>query len=85
MLEGLHDARRGAGFSCQLGDADHRRPLAILSNLASRCKALHVVGTKFQHAVKNESSFSVYHGLLPKTCPCKHRHQHMKGTTGSGT
>ena len=72
MLEGFCDARRGAGFSCQLGNADHRHPLAILSNLASCCDALHMWWPKFQHVVKNECSFLEYQGPLPNTCPCKH-------------
>ena len=79
MLEGLYDARRGAGFSCQLGDADHKRLLPILSNLAS-CYNACEVRTKFapwlpkssqepkvrQHVAFGSEGFRVlWHGSHP--------------------
>ena len=45
----------------------------------------HMVWSKFQQVVKNDCSFLECHGPLLKTCPCKHRHQSMKGTAESGT
>ena len=33
-LHGVSDACRGAGFTCQLGHAEFRRPVGILTNIA---------------------------------------------------
>ena len=41
-LEGLHEARRGAGFLCQLAGADVKRPLGIFSNLPDLQQVLRV-------------------------------------------
>ena len=34
VLESVHDVRRGAGFLCQLANAEAKRPLGILTTLA---------------------------------------------------
>ena len=40
-LEGLDDAHRGAGFSCQLGNAEQGHATGVLSNLSSVSLLLH--------------------------------------------
>ena len=41
-LEGLDDAHRGAGFSCQLGNAEQGHATGVLSNLSSVSLLLHM-------------------------------------------
>ena len=40
-LEGVGDAHRGAGFSCQLGNAEQGHATGVLSNLSSVSLLLH--------------------------------------------
>ena len=68
-LEGLDDAHRGAGFSCQLGNAEQRHAKGVLSNLSSISLSLHREWSQLQQ-VHDEASDLIYRGLLPKTCPC---------------
>ena len=44
VLECDHDARRGAGFLCQLAHAEQKRPLGILTTLAALQSDLRYVG-----------------------------------------
>ena len=76
-LEGLHEARRGAGFLCQLAGADQRRPLGILCNLPALHKNL-ILGWP---AFSQVQEFLEYTGPLPKVCPCKVPHIPMVGVT----
>ena len=41
-LDGLHEARRGAGFLCQLAGVERRRPLGILCNLPALQQELYL-------------------------------------------
>ena len=73
-LEGLHEARRGAGFLCQLAGADQRRPLGILCNLPALYQDLLLGWPVF-------SQVQEYAGPLPKACPCKIPHSPMVGVS----
>ena len=74
-LEGLHEARRGAGFLCQLAGADLKRPLGIFSNLPALQRGLRLGWPHFSH----DKGLLVYSGPLPRTCPCKSAHPRMLG------
>ena len=76
-LEGLHEARRGAGFLCQLAGADQKRPLGIFSNLPSLQQDLQPGWPVFSQ----NKELLVYKGPLPKTCSCKSAHLPMIGVT----
>ena len=52
LLEGLNDAKRGAGFSCQLAKADQQLPLGIFSNLTSLQKDTCTGWPQFSQAEK---------------------------------
>ena len=42
LLEGVGEARQGAGFRCQLARAEQRRPFGILFNITAPQDKLHV-------------------------------------------
>ena len=76
-LEGFHEARRGAGFLCQLAGADQRRLLGIFSNLPSLQQDLQPGWPVFSQ----NKELLVYKGPLPKACSCKSAHLLMIGVT----
>ena len=67
-LEGLDGAHRGAGFSCQLGNAEQGLATGVLSNLSSVYLFLHRVWPQLQQ-VLDAVSVLIYRGPLPETCP----------------
>ena len=72
-LEGLDDAHRGAGFSCQLGNAEQGHATGVLSNLSSVSLLLHRGWPQLQQ-VHDGVLDLVYRGPLPNTCPCTAQH-----------
>ena len=71
-LEGLGGAHRGAGFSCQLGNAEQGLA-TVLSNLSSVSLLLHR-GWPQPQQVHDGVSDLLHRGPLPKTCPCTAQH-----------
>ena len=75
VLECDHDARRGAGFLCQLAHAEQKRPLGILTTLRSASfGSLHGMAQVFLD--RNELR---YVGPLPRDCGCPTQHSPMVG------
>ena len=72
-LEGLDDAHRGAGCSCQLGLAEQGLTTGILSNLSSASSVLYRGWPQLQPTSAATSSL-VYRGPLQKTCSCTTQH-----------
>ena len=72
-LEGLDDAHRGAGCSCQLGFAVQGLTTGILSNLSSASSVLYRGWPQLQPTSAATSSL-VYRGPLQKTCSCTSQH-----------
>ena len=75
LLEGLHEARRGASFLCQLSSVDQCRPLGILSDLPALQSSLHLGWPQFT----SHSSELVYGGPLPQSCGCATPHTALSG------
>ena len=75
VLECDHDARRGAGFLCQLAHAEQKRPLGILTTLAALHSDLCVGWSKF---VLDQNELR-YVGPLPRDCGCPTQHSPMVG------
>ena len=67
-LQGLDGAHRGAGFSCQLGNAEQGLAAGVLSNLSSVSLFLHREWPQLQQ-VHDEVSVLIYRGPLPESCP----------------
>ena len=65
-LHGINDACRGAGFPCQLGHAKFRRPVGVLTNIASLFDKLYR-GWPLLSQCDNDLK---YRGSLPNHCPC---------------
>ena len=75
VLESVHDVRRGAGFLCQLANAEAKRPLGILTTLAKLQTELCVGWPRFEiHA-----EILHYVGPLPRDCGCPNQHSPMIG------
>ena len=72
-LEGLDDAHRGAGCSCQLRFAEQGLTTGILSNLSSASSVLYRGWPQLQ-PISAAASSLVYRGPLQKTCPCTTQH-----------
>ena len=72
-LEGLDDAHRGAGCSCQLGSAEQGLTTGILSNLSSAFSVLYRGWPQSQPTSAATSSL-VNRGPLQKTCSCSSQH-----------
>ena len=75
VLECDHDARRGAGFLCQLAHAEQKRPLGILTTLAALHSDLCMGWPKF---VLDQNDLR-YVGPLPRDCGCLAQHSPMVG------
>ena len=75
VLECDHDARRGAGFLCQLAHAEQKRPLGILTTLAALHSDLCMGWPKF---VLDQNDLR-YVGPLPRDCGCLAQHSPMLG------
>ena len=78
-LEGFREARRGAGFLCQLAGADLKRPLGIVSNLPELQRDLRLGWPTFSQ----DKELVMYTGPLSKTCPCKIAHLPMVGISSN--
>ena len=75
VLESVHDVRRGAGFLCQLANAEAKRPLGILTTLAKLQTELCMGWPRFEiHA-----EILHYVGPLPRDCGCPNQHSPMIG------
>ena len=66
VLECDHDARRGAGFLCQLAHAEQKRPVGTLTTLAALHSDLCMGWPKF---VLDQDELR-YVGPLPRDCGC---------------
>ena len=75
LLEGLHEARRGASFLCQLSSVGRCRPLGILSVLPALQSSLHLGWPQFT----SHGSKLVYVGPLPQSCGCATPHTALRG------
>ena len=75
VLECDHDARRGAGFLCQLAHAEQKRLLDILTTLA----ALHSDPCMGWPKVVLDQNDLCYFGPLPRDCGCLAQHSPMVG------
>ena len=75
VLECDYDARRGAGFLCQLAHAEQKRPLGILTTLAALHSDLCKGWPKF---VPDQNGLR-YVGPLPRDCGCLAQHSPMVG------
>ena len=67
FLHGVNEACRGAGFMCQLGQAEFRRLVGIWTNIASL----------FGHASFDEDI--QHRGPRPNHCPCVPPRQNLRG------
>ena len=77
LLEGCRDARRAAGFLCQITGADYKLPLAILSTSLPLQAPLSLgwPHLKFYHGKLS------YRGPLPISCYCGRKHSSLIGLT----
>ena len=66
LLEGIHDARRAAGYLCQFTRTDYKRPLGVFST-SRKLRARLSLGWPRHDRL-------VYKGPLPKNCACNHIH-----------
>ena len=76
VLQGQSETCRGAGFLCQLGQADFRRPMGVLTNIARLFGKLH----KGWPRLISHKEDLLYKGPLPNHCPCVPQHQNLRGT-----
>ena len=74
-LHGVNEACRGAGFMCQLGQAEFRRPVGILTNIANLFGKLY---KGWPCLIGNKEDLH-YRGPLPNHCPCVPPHHNLKG------
>ena len=79
-LERACDVRRGAAFLCQLAGTDQRRPVGVLSNLPLVMRGLYL---HWPFLVASGEQL-VYHGPLPKFCPCVPAHAPCRGIDSQG-
>ena len=77
-LEGLNDARRSAGYLCQLSAAEYRRPIGFLSNVPNWSKHLFYGWPQFSTV----GGKLLYEGPLPRNCSCQSQHAPMVGACG---
>ena len=75
VLECDHDARRSAGFLCQLAHAEQKRPLGILTTLTALHSDLSMGWPKF---VLDQNDLR-YVGPLPRDCVCLAQHSPIVG------
>ena len=77
LLEGIHDARRAAGYLCQFTRTDYKRPLGLFST-SRKLRARLSLGWPRLERIHDRL---VYKGPLPKNCACNHIHTPMIGTS----
>ena len=77
LLEGIHDARRAAGYLCQFTRTDYKRPLGVFST-SRKLRARLSLGWPRLERIHDRL---VYKGPLPKNCACNHIHTPMIGTS----
>ena len=75
LVHGVSEACRGAGFQCQLGRANFRRPIGILTNIASLFDQLY----KGWPCLVHDKEDLQYRGPLPNHCPFVPQHHNLKG------
>ena len=83
-LVGLQGGLCGAAYLCQIGDADHMRPLGIFSNLENVCKSIHRGWPNLVSTVIDHSPTLSYTGPLQKTCPCVQNHKALRRASLDG-
>ena len=77
LLEGIHDARRAAGYLCHFTRTDFKRPLGVFST-SRQLRARLALGWPRLERIHDRL---VYKGPLPKSCACNHIHTPMIGTS----
>ena len=75
LREGIHDARRAAGYLCQFTRTDYKRPLGVFST-SRKLRARLSLGWPRLDRIHDRL---VYKGPLPKNCACNHIHTPMIG------
>ena len=75
VLHRVNEACRGAGFTCQLGQAEFRRPVGILTKIAGLFDKLY----KGWPCLTRHNEDLQYRGRLPNHCPCVPSHQNLEG------
>ena len=74
-LRGHFPGCRGAGFMCQLGQAEIRRPVGILTNIEGLFDKLY---KEWPCLIRHIEDLQ-YRGPLPNHCPCVPSHQNLRG------
>ena len=74
-LQGVNDACRGAGFLCQLGHSEFRRPVGVPTNVAILFDKLH----RGWPLLSQREQDLKYEGSLPNHCPCVPQHNNLRG------
>ena len=75
LLEGIHDARRAAGYPCQFTRTDYKRPLGVFST-SRKLRTRLSLGWPRLDRIHDRL---VYKGPLPENCACNHIHTPMIG------
>ena len=75
--EGLDDAHRGAGFSCQLGNAEQGLATGVLSNLSPVSLLLHRGGHSYSTFTTRSQILST-EALFQRRVPARHRKTSLK-------
>ena len=78
-LHGVNDACRGAGFLCQLGHAEFRRPVGVLTNIASLFDKLYRGWPLLSRSDRDLKC----RGPPPNHCPCVPPHNNLRGVDAS--
>ena len=74
-LHGVNEACRGAGFMCQLGHAEFRRPLGILRKITNLFGKFY---KGWPCLIRNKEDL-LSRGPLSNHCQCVPPHHHLKG------
>ena len=75
LVHGVSEACRGAGFLCQLGQANFRRPVGVLTNIASLFDQLY----KGWPCLVHDKEDLQYRGPLPNHCLFVPQNHNLKG------
>ena len=79
LLEGIHDARRAAGYLCQVSKRDYTRSMGVLSNCAQLQGKLFV---GWPNLVRERDTLTDK-GPLSKSCPCGRNRSPLIGVSDS--
>ena len=64
LLEGIHDARRAAGYLCQFTRTDFKRPLGVFLPLANCVQDFHSAGHVWNVFTTNSSTKDLYRRIV---------------------